>query len=67
MAQVAVWCSSQMTSPTTVPSVVAKDTVSAMVQLARESVESASDDLELGMASHPMASSRDVAHRFSLS
>ena len=35
-----------------------------MVKLAKESVESASDDLENGMASYPMSSSRDVEDRF---
>ena len=38
---------------------------SALVQLVRECVESASDDLKNGMASNPTSSSRDVAHRFS--
>merc|ERR1712065_30987 len=42
-----------------VRSVVAKDTMSAMVKLAREIEKSASDVVGYGMVSHPMTSSRD--------
>ena len=45
----------------------AKDTESAMVQLARECAESASDDLKNGMASNPVLSSGDVINKVSFS
>ena len=41
--------------------VVVKDTMSAMVKLAREIDESASDFFGHGMVSYPMASSRDFS------
>ena len=50
-----------------VRSVVAKDTMSAMVKLAREIEESASDVVGYGMVSHPMTSSRDKLWRAMLS
>merc|ERR1712065_37752 len=48
-------------------SVVAKDTMSAMVKLARQIDESASDVVGYGMVSHPMTSSRDKLGRAMLS
>ena len=48
-------------------SVVAKDTMSAMVKLAREIDEWASNVVGYGMASHPMTSSRDKLWRAMLS
>jgi hypothetical protein len=50
-----------------VRSVVAKDTMSAMVKLAREIEKSASDVVGYGMVSHPMTSSRDKLWRAMLS
>ena len=48
-------------------SVVVKDTMSAMVKLARQIDESASDVVGYGMVSHPMTSSRDKLLRAMLS
>merc|ERR1712064_206724 len=48
-------------------SVVAKDTMSAMVKLARQIDEAASDVVGYGMVSHPMTSSRDKLWRAMLS
>merc|ERR1712012_1109683 len=50
-----------------VRSVVAKDTMSRMVKLAREIDESASDVVGYGMVSHPMTCSRDQVWRAMLS
>ena len=63
MAQVKARCLTRWRLPATVRSVVAKDTVSTMVKLAREINESVSDGAGKGMVSHLMASSRDSAER----
>ena len=63
MSQATARCPTRWRLPVIVRSVVAKDTVSAMVKLAREIDESASEGAGNGTVSHQMASLYDSAER----